>query len=48
VIDEAASAELQTRAREVRSATDEPSMRILELVLAGMALIAAVLLTVVR
>ena len=47
MIDEA-FAEPQARTREPNGALDELSMRFLELSLAGIALLAAVLLTIVR
>ena len=47
MIDEA-FAEPQARTREPNGAPDELSMRFLELSLAGIALLAAVLLTIVR
>ena len=47
MIDEAV-AKPQARTREPQRALDEWSMRFLELALAGIALLAAVLLTVVR
>ena len=47
MIDEA-FAEPQARTREQSGALDELSMRFLELSIAGVALLAAVLLTVVR
>ena len=40
--------ETQARTRDPHGALDEWSMRLLELALAGMALVAAVLLTVAR
>ena len=48
MIDEAVSTEGRARAHDSQRALDEWSMRFLELVLAGIALVAAVLLTVVR
>jgi hypothetical protein len=48
MIDDAFSADRQVRTREPQRALDEWSMRFLELALAGIALLAAVLLTVVR
>jgi hypothetical protein len=48
MIDEAFSAEPPARTREPQRALDEWSMRFLELALAGVALLAAVLLTIVR